>query len=374
MSEARIVPIVMPKWGLSMKEGRVTDWLVPDGAEIAAGDELLEVETDKIASAVEAADAGILRRRLGEPGRVYPVKALIGVLADREVPDAEIDAFVAAYETPAPEDEDTGDGEPAHRFVQLPAGRIRYATRGSGAETVVLVHGFGGDLDNWLFNVDVLAEAATVHAVDLPGHGQSVKTVLDPTVSGLADVLIDFLNELEIESAHIVGHSLGGAVAIEVASRLPDRVRSLALIASAGLGAEIDGDYVSAFVSAGSRREMKSALRHLFADTELVSRQMVDDVLKYKRIDGVDQALQTLSGQLFGDGAQKTVLVEQARSAGLPILVVWGREDRVIPVAHAGALDDAARVEIVEGAGHMVQMEAAGRVNALLGALVAGDG
>ena len=84
MSDNRIKPIVMPKWGLSMKEGKVTGWLAEEGTKIDVGKEILEVETDKIAGVVEAADSGVLRRRVGTPDTVYPVKALLGVVADDE--------------------------------------------------------------------------------------------------------------------------------------------------------------------------------------------------------------------------------------------------------------------------------------------------
>ena len=94
MSDNRIKPIVMPKWGLSMKEGKVTGWLAEEGTRIDVGKEILEVETDKIAGVVEAADSGVLRRRVGAPDTVYPVKALLGVVADESVSDAEIDAYV----------------------------------------------------------------------------------------------------------------------------------------------------------------------------------------------------------------------------------------------------------------------------------------
>ena len=73
MSDNRIKPIVMPKWGLSMKEGKVTSWLAEEGTRIDVGKEILEVETDKIAGVVEAADSGVLRRRVGTPLRVIDI-------------------------------------------------------------------------------------------------------------------------------------------------------------------------------------------------------------------------------------------------------------------------------------------------------------
>ena len=364
MSDNRIKPIVMPKWGLSMKEGKVTGWLAEEGTRIDVGKEILEVETDKIAGVVEAADSGVLRRRVGAPDTVYPVKALLGVVADESVSDAEIDAYVAGYVTPAVEEGEEEAG-PAHEFLDLPEGRIRYARRGSGPQNVILIHGFGGDLDNWLFNIDALAEGATVYALDLPGHGQSSKTLADPTPAGLAKTLLAFADALAIEQPHLVGHSLGGAIAIEAARQGGGKVRSLTLIAPAGLGPEINNDYIQGFVGAASRRDLKPVVENLFADPGKVTRQLVEDLLKYKRLDGVDAALGALAAGSFKDGRQQALLADALGKLGVPVLVVWGKEDKIIPAAHAGNAKGA-KVEVIEGAGHMVQMEAAAKVNALL--------
>lgn len=361
----RIKPIVMPKWGLSMSEGKVTGWLKRAGARIAAGDEIVEVETDKIAGVVEASEAGTLRRVLGEQDTLYPVKALIGVIADDDVSDAEIDAYVAEYATHAAE-EDEEEAGPRYEFVDTPAGRLRYARRGEGERNIVLIHGFGGDLDNWLFNIDALAEAGTVYALDLPGHGQSDKTVKDASLPGLSDAVVGFMDALGITRAHLVGHSLGGAIAARTALDHPDRVASITLIGSAGLGEEINDGYVDGFVGAVSRRDLKPVLEQLFHNPAAVTRQLVDDLLKYKRLDGVDAALRALSGTLFAGGRQSTVLVAELKQADTPMLVVWGESDRVIPAAHASALAGQGRTEIIGEAGHMVQMEKANRVNELV--------
>jgi len=364
MSEANITPVLMPKWGLSMSEGVLVDWLVDEGAEIAVGDEIMEVETDKIASAVEAADAGILRRRVGAAGETYPIRALLGVLAPPEVEDDIIDAYIAAYEVPADEDDEEAAAS-LYEFVDTAAGRLRFARRGDDGPSLVLIHGFGGDLDNWLFNIDALAERARVYAFDLPGHGQSVKTLEDPSLVGLAAALQAFLDAIEIDSAHLVGHSMGAAVAARFACDAPARVQTLTLIGAAGLGPAINSAYIDGFVGAASRRELKPVLFNLFADSELVNRGMVDDLLKYKRIDGVQEALSSLAAELFPGGVQSAQLAGQIDASGLSTLAIWGSDDAVIPAAQAQALNNAV-VEIIDGAGHMVQMEKASAVNALI--------
>ena len=365
MDVTKITPVLMPKWGLSMKEGLLGEWLVEEGDEISVGDEIMEVETDKIASAVEAADSGILRRRVAEAGETYPVRALMGVLAPQEVSDDDINSYIDAFEVPEGEDDDDAAAASEYLFVDIAAGRLRYAQRGEDGPAVILIHGFGGDLDNWLFNIDALAQKARVYALDLPGHGQSVKQVVDPSLSGLAEALRSFMEAVSVESAHLVGHSMGAAVAARLACDNPDMVQSLSLISAAGLGSEINSNYIDGFGSAVSRRELKPVLLNLFADPDLVNRSMVDDLLKYKRIDGVADALAQIASGLFVAGVQQNVLAGEVAALGLNTLVIWGVSDQIIPVAHAHNIETA-RVELLDDAGHMVQMERATRVNELL--------
>ena len=93
----QIIPILMPKWGLSMQEGTLSEWHVEEGTEITSGDEIMDVETDKIANVVEAADGGLLRKRVGQAGEIYPVRALLGVMAPSSVSDAEIEAYIDSF-------------------------------------------------------------------------------------------------------------------------------------------------------------------------------------------------------------------------------------------------------------------------------------
>lgn len=363
MAQAGITPIVMPKWGLEMREGTIAAWLVDADTRITVGQPIVDVETDKISNAVEAPDPGLLRRRVAQQGQTLPVKALLGVLAETEVPDADIDAYIAAYVVPA-----AGDGEEAAEafaFTTVDGIRVRHARRGPEAGTPVLfIHGFGGDLGNWLFNLDAIAEHHPVIALDLPGHGQSDPKLPGTSLADLAGFVARFLQAIEVERVHAVGHSMGGAIAARLALDQPARVASLTLVNSAGLGPEINAGYIEGFVGAGSRRELKPVVEQLFADASLVNRQLLDDLLKYKRLDGVPELLRTLSAALFSHGRQAE---QPARDLhGLPVAVVWGEADRVIPASHAQNAPPGAKVQVLPDAGHMAMMEKAGDFNALL--------
>ncbi len=364
MSEG-IRPICMPKWGLSMKEGKVAGWLVGEGDSITPGDEIIDIETEKISSAVEAADAGVLRRCVAQEGEVLAIGALLGIVADEGVADADIDAFVsdfqANYVPPENDDEEAG---PATESVEIAGRSIRYLPRGEGGTPIILIHGFGGDLNNWLFNHEALAAKRAVYALDLPGHGSSSKDVGDGSIGFFAGVVTGFADALGIETAHLVGHSMGGAIALAVARAAPARVASLTLIGSAGLGSEIDGDYLEGFISAERRKDLKPHVEKLFGDPTLVTRQLINDLLAFKRIDGVTAALRTTRDAFAPGGAQAEVMRDVA--GGVPTLVIWGADDKIVPASHAENLPEGVEGTVLDGQGHMVQMEAASEVNRLI--------
>jgi pyruvate dehydrogenase E2 component (dihydrolipoamide acetyltransferase) len=284
------------------------------------------------------------------------------------VPDADIDAFVAEFSERFVPEEDADEAQAAPQSVEVNGRRIVYLALGEGGEPLVLIHGFGGDKNNWLFNHEPLAADRVVYALDLPGHGESDKRLEGGAVpQALAEVVLGFMDAVGIEQAHLAGHSLGGAVAMLVASRAPQRALSLALLASAGLGVEIDAEYLRDFAQTNSRNQLKKLVQRLFADEQLVTRSLVEDLLRYKRLDGVNQALTAIADSVLEGDGQRAQLAESVIGLDIPIRVIWGAEDRIIPVSHAEALGGKADVLVVPGAGHMVMMEAAKEVNRALG-------
>ncbi|MGH8596546.1 MAG: acetoin dehydrogenase dihydrolipoyllysine-residue acetyltransferase subunit [Gammaproteobacteria bacterium] len=367
MGNAAITPITMPKWGLSMQEGKVVQWIAAVGSAVAPGDQLLDIETEKIANTFEALEAGLLRRQVAQAEDVLPIGALLGVMAPESVTEAEVEAFItefqANYVPPPPSEE---EGGPSFQWANVGPGKIRYAKLGERGPAVILIHGFGGDLINWLFTQEPLAASAQVFALDLPGHGQSSKTVTDATIPGLAATLVEFMDALEIERAHLIGHSLGGAIALHIGISNPERVSSLSLLASAGLGPEINGGYLSGFIKGESRRDMKPVLQQLVANPALITRQLIDDVLKFKRTDGVPAALRAIAAGFVAADRQLVELRPSLAALPMPVQVLWGSRDQIISASHAEGLPANVHVERLEGVGHLLQMEAASQVNTLL--------
>ncbi len=378
MTDERIVAVTMPKWGLSMQLGKITGWIVAEGDEVGVGDELADIETEKITGTLEAADAGTVRRIIALVGEDVPVSGTIALIAPAEVSDEDLDSAAeqarAVIDAGVPEDA----GGPQVRTADVGGRAISYAgaaPESPAGDVVLLIHGYGGDRNSWLFLQEPLAARYRVYALDLPGHGTSAKDVGDDPGAVLTDAVVGVLDALGADRAHLVGHSMGGAVALAVSARDPGRIASLTLIAPSGFGPEVNAGYLRGFADAQTRRELKPLVGQLFADDSLVTRQVVDDLLAYKRLDGVDQALHVLLGMLLDGDVQGTDSAATLAALGgaVPVTVVWGRADRIFPAAQAESVTGADR-RLVDGAGHMPHMERPAEVQAAIEETIAKAG
>jgi pyruvate dehydrogenase E2 component (dihydrolipoamide acetyltransferase) len=362
-----IQPITMPKWGLAMEEGVLARWAVDEGAEIAAGQEIMDIETTKIANVFESPVTGVLRRKVVGEGETVPVGGLLGVVADPGVAEAEVEAFIGTFQEnfkPAAKGE---SGAPAPQTIEVKGQRLRYLKAGPDDGTpILMIHGFGADLTTWMFNQAELAQDRPVYAVDLPGHGGSAKDVGRGSLEALAAAMLGFMDELGIERAHLVGHSLGGAVAVQMTLDAPDRVTAVTLIAPAGLGKEISQDFIEGFIGETRARKLRPVLEMLVADPAMVTGDMVEEVLRFKRLDGAVAALRAVAGANFENGAQRISLRDKLGALKIPVRVIWGEADRILPAGHGEALPQNVKVTRIAGAGHLAHMEKAAEVTALI--------
>lgn len=364
--------LTIPKWGLAMEEGTLTSWLIAEGDTVRPGDEVAEIETSKITNVFEAQAGGILRRRVSQEGDVKPVGALLGVLADAGEDDSEIDSFVVEFEShfvAKQQDEIAGPTAETVEVGGLPVRFLKVAAKGGERGTpLVLVHGFGGDHLNWMFNQGVLAATRDVYALDLPGHGSSTKNVGDGGLEDLAARLDAWLDLLGLESVHVVGHSMGAGVALALALANPARVKSLTAICGAGFGGDVNRSYLEGFLSAERRKDLKPVVELLFADPDLVTREMLEDLIAYKRIDGVPEALRALIDKAL-DATSLAQLRTRLGGIRAPLFAIFGAQDKIVPMVSGADLQ--AEILIVEEAGHMPHLEAPELVNRRIAAFVA---
>jgi pimeloyl-ACP methyl ester carboxylesterase len=261
------------------------------------------------------------------------------------------------------------------RTMDVRGARIRVLEAGpSDGDPVLLIHGVGGWAENWRETMAALAgRGYRACAVDLPGFGESESPrrarYFDPERPFYARFVVDLLDALGWQRAHIVGHSLGGAVAYTAAVTAPQRTSSLTLVAGGGLGVEValalrlatlPGMRLVAWLR--GPRATRDGVASCFYDVRRVPQSVWEEADRFvpRSLGETIRVLRagvTIRG--VRPGLRSSWLARADRYRG-PVLVVWGERDAVLPVAQAHAVAEAfphAEVRLVPDAGHLVMIE-----------------
>ncbi len=262
------------------------------------------------------------------------------------------------------------------KTVTLHGRPVTYAHAGKGP-VLLLIHGMAGNFQNWQEVIEPLARHHTVLAPDLPGHGGSAPGFGDYSLGALAAGLRDLLAALGHDRATIVGHSLGGGIAMQFAYQFPEMTERLVLVSSGGLGLEVSPVLRAAALpgadrfiatTAGAVGAVGSAVGRGLKLIGLQANADIAEVVRgYTSLADPDRRAAFLATlrSVIGTGGQRVhagdrlYLVED-----LPVLIIWGARDSIIPAHHgesAHQLIPGSQLEVFDDVGHLPQLEAPAR-------------
>mgnify|MGYP001160141927 CR=1 FL=1 len=346
----------MPKWGMTMTEGTVVSWLKEEGDSLQTGEEIVEIETDKITNVIESERTTYLRKIIVPAGKTVKCGDPLAIVSNEILSVEEISSMIESDSSKSNVLEDLSQ----ESYIEIENLSIRVMTRLTETDNlpVILLHGFGADASSWQLVESHLVDKYSLHTIELPCHGGSSISFKHTSVEALTSVLSKAVSTLAPEGCHLVGHSLGGMLAITLAKTLVPLIRSVTLIAPAGVGQEINKDFLKTFVSAKKRREMKQALALLVENSNLITSNMVEKALMVGRIDGASEALTKMSEDMLEQIEGRTV-ARSLKNLNCSVKIIWGERDLIIPVAVPDC-------EIIDGAGHMPHLESPKIVNEMI--------
>ena len=408
--------ILVPQVGQDLTEAKIVAINVKLGDRVAKGDIVAEVESEKATFEVEAFASGIVISLPFAVGDLAPVlEPLMHLGQAGEVMGGAGNAatpVVAAPQTETPPTSvaavatnGSGRSSPLARRVaaqnglhldqlagtgprgavvlrdvttalktQPRLGAAPLALRsGAGLQSlqagtgtpVVFLHGFGAELAAWRPLVARIAVANPMLGVDLAGHGAAPARMV-AGFDGLVDDMAQRLGDSGITSAHLVGHSLGAAVAVALADRGDLDIRSLTLIAPVGLGPWINGDFIGGFVGAKTEAALRVWMQNLVHAPDRLGDAMVRAAFAARSGPTPASALAALAQSLFAANTQLFSVKPALQRLNLTCRVVFGREDAVLRSTDADGLPGAVAVHRLDGVGHLPQVEAATLVGRLI--------
>jgi pimeloyl-ACP methyl ester carboxylesterase len=257
--------------------------------------------------------------------------------------------------------------------IELHGHRVSFKTAGEGP-VILLIHGIAGRSEQWIDSMGLLAEDHTVVAPDLLGHGRSAKPRGDYSLGAYAAGLRDLLLALDHRKATVVGHSLGGGIALQFAYQFPERTDRLALVSSGGLGREVHpllraatlpgSEFVLPVISNGTVRDAGTAVSQFIGRFGF---RTGPDIAEFARgygsladRDARQAFIHTLRSVIDPGGQRVNASDRLYLAEDMPSLIIWGRRDPIIPVRHAGVAHrgmPGSRLEVFDEAGHFPQLD-----------------
>jgi len=272
------------------------------------------------------------------------------------------------------------------KFLELHGDQVAYRDEGHG-DVLLLIHGMAGSSETWRSVIPQLSKEFRVIAPDLLGHGESAKPRGDYSLGAFAVWLRDFLDELGVSHATVVGHSLGGGVAMQFAYQHPDYATRLVLISSGGLGPDVGlvlrllsapgAELVLPIIAPKPVLTAGNRLRSWFRGAGVHSPRGAELWSAYSSLSDAatrQSFLRTLRSVVDYRGQAVSALNRLQLRGELPVMAIWGERDGIIPVDHAYAAREAradSRLEVLPNVGHFAQVEAPTEVVELIQDFVA---
>ena len=256
----------------------------------------------------------------------------------------------------------------ALKHLDLHGDKLAYRDEGTGSDTLLLVHGMAGSSATWRYVLPELSSRYRVLAPDMPGHGASDKPRGDYSLGAYAATLRDLLGALDVERATVVGQSLGGGVALQLAYQYPRLCERLVLISSGGLGHEVS--WMLRLLSApGSElllpllappfvRNIGNSVGGWLASKGVRAPSAEETWSAYTSLADAPTRrafLRILRSVVDPHGQAVSATSRLYLSAAIPMQLIWGERDPIIPLAHARATHAAlpeSRLNILPGVGH----------------------
>lgn len=240
--------------------------------------------------------------------------------------------------------------------LHLPFNNQESTTPDEGAP-IVLLHGFGGDRQTWLDMQEALSTEKRSLAFDLPGHGEALDWPKVGNAGVAAKAVSQSLESLDLTRIHLVGHSMGGAVAALVALRHPQTVSSLTLLAPGGFGPEINHRLLRRYAACTDAAAMEVLLEQFFGWGFTLPKDLAKSGSESRARPGATATLEAIAEEIIDGTVQKTLPRNELAALKMPVKVIWGTQDRVLPTRQAHKLPGIVATHIFERVGHMPHLE-----------------